>query len=192
MKSLNTYITEKFQVSKDYKRQYAYTPKNKDELIECIKDKIQKEGLGTEKNPLYLNDIDTSMITDMSFLFSVQWGELKELSENGYFDISDWDVSNVKNMSWMLQKSKFDGNIDDWNVSNVEDMGNMFKDSGFNGDLSRWNVSKVENMEYMFCGSKFTGKNGNISDWNVKKVKNMKHMFDYCPLEKNPPKWYRK
>ena len=162
MKTLNSYITEKFQVSKDNIGIYAYQPKNKDELIECIKDKIQEEGLGTKDEPLDLNDIDTFKITDMSYLFH-RFRDLSSLSKTGYFDISDWDVSNVEDMRFMFQESKFNGNI------------------------SRWDVSKVKNMHGMFNKSNF---NGNISDWDVSNVEDMFGMFYNCPLEKNPPKWY--
>ena len=41
----------------------------------------------------------------------------------------------------------------------------------------------------MFAHSKF---DGDISNWDVSKVVNMRDMFDDCPLEKNPPKWYKK
>jgi len=44
-------------------------------------------------------------------------------------------------------------------------------------------------MQYMFYKCPF---NVDISKWNVSKVKNMKCMFFECPLENNPPKWYRK
>ena len=162
MKALNYYISEKFQVSKNYKHQYAYAPKDRDELIECIKEKIDKEGLGTKYKPLNLNDIDTSEITDMSYLFH-KYHDLKLLSTNGYFDISDWDVSNVTNMAYMFCLSQF------------------------NGDISDWDVSNVQSMCYMFYGSTF---NGDISDWNINNVKSMSHIFDDSALEKNPPKWY--
>ena len=33
---------------------------------------------------------------------------------------------------------------------------------------------------------------GDISKWNVSKVENMNKMFYKSPLEKNPPKWYKK
>ena len=164
MIGLRKYLFEKFQVSKDYKRQYAYAPKDRDELIDCIKDKIDKEGFGTKDNPLDLNDIDTSKITDMNYLFNGEDGPLKELSKNGYFDISDWDVSNVTNMRYMFYDSRFNGNISDWDVSNVE------------------------NMRDMFCYSDF---NGDISDWDVSNVKDMYFIFTYAPLQKNPPKWYK-
>ena len=40
----------------------------------------------------------------------------------------------------------------------------------------------------MFFGSKF---NGDISKWDVSNVKTMNNTFACCPLEKNPPKWYK-
>ena len=164
MKALNNYITEKLHINKDVKDPYNYHPKTIDELVNIIQEKIDNEGLGTKDNPLNLNDIDTSKIEDMSHLFSaISSGRLKELSLNGYFNISDWDVSNVENMTGMFFKSNF------------------------NGDLSKWNVESVKEMHMMFAWSKF---NGNISDWNVSNVKVMDKMFYECPIEKNPPKWY--
>jgi surface protein len=44
-------------------------------------------------------------------------------------------------MDCMFFKSQFNGDISDWDVSNVQDMSYMFPDSQFNGDISRWNVS---------------------------------------------------
>ena len=216
MKTINDYINEKFQVSKDYKRQYAYTPKDKDELIDCIIDKLDKEGYGTKDNPLDLNDIDTSNITDMSYLFDIDDGELQDLSKNGHFDISDWDVYNVINMKCIFYGSSFDDDISNWDVSNVKTMTSMFYNSAFsgkNGGISKWNVRNVEDMTCMFCKTPFNGNisdwdvrnvegmermfyssqfNGDISDWDVSKVRNMSDMFVLCPLEKNKkiPKWF--
>ena len=195
MKSLNKYITEKFQVSKNNIRTYNYYPETTDELIDCIKEKIEKEGLGTKDKPLDLNDIDTSKITDMSNLFNNfgSYGiKLKRLSKNGYFDISDWNVSNVKNMHTMFYESSFDGDLSDWDVSNVEDMCDMFAYSDFtgkNGSISGWDVRNVEDMEGMFYSSGF---NGDLSDWDVRNVKYMDSMFNNSPLKNNPPKWYEK
>ena len=188
MRSLNNYITEKFQVSKDNIRKYVYHPKDRNELIECIKNKIEKEGLGTEDEPLDLNDIDTSKITNMCNIFDADDGELKFLSKNGYFDISDWDVSNVENMYGMFWESAFYGDISEWDVSNVRDMSYMFFWSKFDGDISNWDVSKVENMERMFAhAARF---NCNLSKWNTKHVENMKSAFYGCPAVL--PKWFTK
>ena len=68
----------------------------------------------------------------------------------------------------------------------------MFYGSIFNGDISKWDVSNVKDMTCMFEKSKFTGENGDISNWDVRNVEDMYGMFDNSPLEKNPPKWYKK
>ncbi len=153
MKNLNKFIIEKLKLGKN--KVYNYFPKTKDELKELIKELIKERG-----NKANLNDIDTSKITNMSWLF--------------------YDV-------WC-----FNGDISKWDVSNVKEMGYMFYNSKFNGDISEWDVSNVEDMSCMFMESYFSGKNGDISNWNVSKVKDMKYIFTNCPLEKNPPKWYKK
>ena len=167
MKELNQYIQEKLIVNNTIQDHinYKYHPKDKDELIECIKEKIKKEEFGVADNPLDLNDIDTSKITDMRNLFNSLDGKLKDLSKNGNFDISSQ------------------------NVSNVENMNNMFYHSEFNGNITAWDVSNVKNMYAMFAWSKF---NCDISSWDVSNVKNMYAMFYNCPLENNLPKWYKK
>ena len=88
MKSLQNYITEKILINKNSKLVYNYHPKTKDELKDIIKQKIESEG-----NECDLNDIDTSNITDMSYLFAYS-------NFNG--DISKWDVSNVRYMQAMF------------------------------------------------------------------------------------------
>ena len=206
MKNLKDIILEKLTINKNTKiDNYHYHPKDKEELKELI-EKLTKE-YGTEVN---LNDIDTSKITDMSYMFY-------NSAFNG--DISEWDVSNVENMASMFAYSDFDcsnGDISEWDVSNVTNMECIFFESYFNGDISKWDVSNVENMNNMFSFSKFTGKNGNISkcdvsnvkymfgifvnskfdgdinDWDVKKTARSKNMFENSPLEKNPPQWFKK
>ena len=112
---------------------YTSQPKTREELKDIIEDRISKEGPNCD-----MNDIDTSRITDMSYLF--------ELSVfNG--DISKWNVSNVENMSDMFSFSSFNGDISKWNISNVKYMSSMFYHSMFNRDISNWDVS---NAQYMF------------------------------------------
>ena len=82
--------------------------------------------------------------------------------------------------------------LNDIDTSEITNMSNLFNCSDFDGDISLWDVSNVGNMRGMFYDSRFTGKNGDISKWDVSNVKDMINMFDSCPLEKNPPKWYKK
>ena len=197
MKSLNQFIIESITKNK--------SPKNKKELISNIKELI---GKGVTD----LNCIDTSKITDMSYLFD------RELSKIKNINISNWDVSNVENMhSMFIYCENFEGKgLENWDVSNVKDMGHMFDGcKKFDCDLSGWNVSNVKNMGDMFANCEsFKGKglenwdvsnvtdmyrmffncknfNCNLSKWNVSNVENMLYLFDNCTSLKNTPRWYK-
>ena len=146
-------------------------------LKSLIEDRIKKFRSNCD-----LNDIDVSHVTDMSFLFQ---GHPFNLFKG---DISQWDVSSVKNMRCMFWNCRFNGDISNWDVSNVEDMSDMFRSSIFNSDISNWDVSNVRYMYCMFIDSKFSG---DISNWNVSKVKNNTWMFKGSPLEGKEPDWYR-
>ena len=113
MKTLQNYITEKILINKNTKIGYNYHPKTKDELKDIIKQKIESEG-----NECDLNDIDTSNITDMSYLF---------VESDFKGDISKWDVSNVKDMKYMFEFSIFNNDISNWDVYNVTFKLDMFQ-----------------------------------------------------------------
>ena len=151
MKQINKYILghlenpkfsiyERLHINKDTgNSNYNYHPKTYKELKELVDKLIEERGDDAD-----LNDIDTSEITDMSYMFN---------GSNFDGDISEWDVSNVKYMSYMLSNSSFtgeNGDISNWDVSNVEDMDYMFYYSEFNGDISNWDVKKVKTMKDIF------------------------------------------
>ena len=136
-----------------------FKPKTKEELQKLVQDEN-----------IYLGDIDTSLITDMKYLFA-------NTNRENFEGIENWDTSNVTDMSCLFSKCiNFNQPLNNWDTSNVESMSSMFKEcSSFNQDISNWNVSKVKNMNSMFNGC--TSFNQNISNWNIKSVKYMSFMF---------------
>ena len=173
MKSLTRLIQEKLIIKKN---KYKYFPQTKKELQDIILQRIKAEG-----NEVDLNDIDTSNITDMSKLFFYS-------DFNG--NISQWDVSNVKNMMNMFFNCKyFNGDISTWDVSNVKDMSRMFLGcEKFNSNISTWDVSNVKDMSGMFFGCELF--NQDISVWDVSNVTTFINIFSYCKIEeKYKPKF---
>ncbi len=52
-------------------------------------------------------------------------------------------------------RSSFNGDISNWDVSQVTDMSHMFAGAAaFNGDISTWNVARVTDMSTMFYSAK--------------------------------------
>ena len=138
MKTLKDHIDEALKIGNNLTKfsSYSCQPANKEELKKIIEERISKEGPNCD-----LNDIDTSLITDMSHMFAYSLF-------NG--DISRWNVSNVKDMWAMFYMSWFNGDISKWDVSNVKSMVAMFSKSKFNQDISNWKINKKCNVIHMF------------------------------------------
>lgn len=152
---------------------FKYKVKSKDDLETII------NGIFNSYSYISLNWIDTSDLTDLSFVFA------RNDKFNG--DISEWDTSNVTNMMGMFTDSVFNGDISKWNTSNVENMEAMFDgNKKFNRDISKWNVSKVTSMHSMFRNTIF---NQNISEWNISFVYNTKCMFVDAEFNQDISKW---
>ena len=186
MKNLKDIINEKLVINKNTKiNKYHYYPQDAKELKELVYKLIKERG-----NDADLNDIDTSKITNMDELFRLNDYKETTLSNfNG--DISEWDVSKVRDMSFMFDGSKFNGDISKWDVSKVKNMSFMFDDSKFtgqHGDISNWNVSNVEDMKCMFRDSNYFG---NISKWDISNVKYGKDIFKRAPSNIKKPKLYK-
>lgn len=149
---------------------------DKKHLKQLIEEEIKLNGYNCD-----LNFIDISDITDISDLFSSLLSSFSEF--NG--DISQWNTSNVVNMSRIFYKSKFNGDISKWNTSNVKYMPAVFSHSKFNKDISKWDTSNVVTMNDMFSKSQF---NGDISDWNIKKLEYLHNIF-FLSKSTNIPYW---
>jgi surface protein len=176
MKHINTYISNKIRKTQNIveklkisnkETKHTLFPKTKAELEQMVKKEIRANGVNCN-----LNHIDTSKITDMSYLF---------LSSDFNGDISQWDVSNVTNMAGLFRDSRFNGDITEWDVSRVENMQTMFSHTRyFNQDISNWDVSKVDDMDNMFMHSNF---NQDISNWKINNNCYTEGMFALCDIE---------
>ena len=126
---------------KNYSNESCYTvcPTTKEELKEIIKKTIKEKD-----NKCDLNFIDTSKITDMSFLFSPGGGGFNKFDG----DISKWDVSNVVYMTDMFALSKFNGDISKWNVKGDCNVSNMFSDSSLEYKAPKWYYDIRSDVEY--------------------------------------------
>jgi len=135
---------------------------------------------------------------------STNWQRKCEKTEKRYGHISNWDVSNVTDMSYLFSIgdsemdckyrtewykwgndlfhscTQFNEDISSWDVSNVKNMNNMFAATGsqmsFNQPIGIWDVSNVKDMSSMFFGAE--SFNQDIGSWNVSNVTDMSEMFN--------------
>ena len=137
MKHINTYINEKLKISKPNKIvEHTLFPKSRGELVDIIKYQTKING-----NECSLNHIDVSHIENMAYIFK---------KVNG--DISQWDVSNVRAMTEMFERSDFNQPIGKLNPLKLTEATFMFSESKFNQDISRWDLFKCKTFSmFLHC-----------------------------------------
>lgn len=113
--------------------------------------------------------------------------------ENGCYslkelDLSNFDTSNVTDMSWMFQGSSGVESLDlsSFDTSKVVDMSGMFdigmtfpSDKLKSINISSFNTSNVEKMRCMFFGCEGL-ESIDVSGFDTSKVTDMGHMFHNC------------
>ncbi len=184
---LRRYLERKRREADERKMNMVH-PKTKEELQDLILNAIREKGQEVD-----LNYIDVSGIEDMYSLFYKHYSNDEDKAKilrsfNG--DISDWDVSSVKDMNRMFGfATNFNQDISGWDVSSVTDMHSMFGAAvSFNQNLSDWKdkLGSVTDMRSMFYNA--ISFNQNISGWDVT-GKNTEDMFNNCPInEEYKPK----
>ncbi len=146
---------------------------------------------------LDLSGLDTSHVTDMSYMFRKSnanitfpegFGSSATDMSNMFYqyqgtelDLSSFDTSSVTNMYSMFERLSIELPFKDWPnfvTTNVENMGRMFAYyKGTNLDLSTFDTSKVTNMSGMF---RFVTTDLPFKDWSnfdTSKVTDMNDMF---------------
>jgi len=108
-----------------------------------------------------------------------QWLNDASSAEATYGHISDWDTTEVTDMSKLfLDAHTFNENLNNWNVSNVTNMNAMFDNAYlFDQPLDNWDVGNVTNMSEMFSSMESLTFNQPIGNWDVSNVTNMGYMF---------------
>eukprot|EP01052_Picozoa_sp_SAG31_P007442 SAG31_NODE_355_length_17187_cov_15.601299_7_plen_800_part_00 len=153
---------------------------NASKIIDLIDISISGNNLTPSATPITPVNVP---LTDATFQSAINQC-LAQDPVNGDFDvkpygtISEWDVSQVEDMSNAFRgETFFNGDITAWDVSAVENMSGMFQNAqAFNQDIGAWDVSAVENMTLMFNNA--STFNQDISSWNVASVENMSDMFN--------------
>ncbi|EOL49345.1 BspA family leucine-rich repeat surface protein [Enterococcus caccae] len=124
--------------------------------------------------------LNTSHVSGMSYMFGAAFGSGNKLST---INVSNWDTSNVTDMSYMFASASNLTTIDvsSWDTSNVTNMFAMFRDASSltTLDVSKWNTSKVSRMADMFrgAGSLIALETGN---WDISNITDMSYMFEYA------------
>ncbi|ULO04570.1 BspA family leucine-rich repeat surface protein [Campylobacter sp. RM12651] len=147
-------------------------PKTRHELTELLK-VLDKEFTKNRKFVLItdLSEIDTSLITDMSYLF---FGDIYNMPLQG---VEQWNTSSVVNMKYMFAGCKVFNQPLNFDTSKVTTMEGMFMNCyNFNQPLN-FDTSNVKDMNYMFSGCENFNQ---CLNFDTSKVTTMIEMFKDC------------
>ena len=132
-----------------------------------------------------------SQLTDANIQTAVDlWVSDSAAATTTYGNISNWNVSQVTDMSGLFRVTSFNDDISAWDVSSVTDMSGMFAfATSFNQDIGDWEVGNVEYMDGMFYSA--SAFNQDISNWCVTNIASEPSDFSTdSPLsESNKPVW---
>ena len=132
-------------------------------------------------NLQYVPKLNIDNVTNLNRAF---YGSLYDTIDNlRFIDVSNWNTSNVTDMSYAFGKRFVLQSLDvsNWNTSKVTNISHIFENcqSIESLDVSNWNTSNVTDMSYVFSGcKKITSLD--VSNWNTSKVTNMNYMFYKC------------
>lgn len=147
-------------------------------------------GISLMKRPSPYSIVTTPEIISLS----VGWNEFQDLKYGFWFDslsninnfiekidLSDYDTSNIVDMSLMFSNCNYDIDLSKFDTSNVTSMCCMFSccSNLVELDLSSFNTTKVEYIQCMFggCTSLISL---DLSNFDARSFKNYEYMFVAC------------
>lgn len=123
-----------------------------------------------------LENIDTSNVTDMSYMFFYCANFSSELN------LSNFNTSNVTDMSYMIYWCGAPKvNITGFDTRKVNDMSGMFATTKEIVGLDKLNTGNVTNMSYMFLA--YQGETLDLSNFDTSNVTDMNGMFNLTKVE---------
>lgn len=132
-------------------------------------------------NLIYFKNWNTSSATTMYFMFGT--GYSVEIQYTNVDALSDWNTSNVEDMSSMFQRStslvSLEG-LQSWDTSKVKYMSFIFAGATSLTNLAgleNWDVSKVEDFSSGFATDTSLSDISALANWNVASLENMNQMF---------------
>ena len=130
-----------------------------------------------------LSYLDTSLTTDLSYMFASLYLLGEEMSLKNIIFGNNFDTSNVTNMSSVFLGCSSLTNLDlhIFKTLKVETMFQMFMGCKnlIELDLSNFDTSNTTNISFMF-GACYSLVNLNLKNFNTSKVSTMRQMFDGC------------
>lgn len=111
-------------------------------------------------------------------------------------NITDWDVSKVKDFSGMFYgertgRNSFSDDLSSWDVSSAEAFIHTFRNSDVNFNVGNWNMSNVLYPQFMFekCRYFNNGGSADINNWNTSNFLSLDSMFRETPFNQPIGNW---
>ncbi len=165
----------------------VFTPTNRTELFAILDYQKEYEDKGWMVKSIDVSKVDLTTPIEVSVGID-STGALFYNREDFNQDLSNWDVSQVTDMSGLfLGAESFNQDLSNWDMLNVTDTKFMFHDAtAFNQDISDWDVNNVTDFQFMFYFAE--SFNQNLKNWNVS-GKTTTNMFLNSPMEDNSDYW---
>lgn len=129
-----------------------------------------------------LSQIETHDVEDFESAF-----ENATFSADAYEILREWNVGSAVTMRNMFKGSDFKGDISNWDVSKVRDMTGMFENvRDLSGDFSSWNTKNLMILDSTF---KNTTHSGNFGNWNTRHLISANETFASAGSVSGLEKW---